>query len=113
MAIDPSCGMPVDEMSGLHTERNGATYWFCCDHCRQNFLATSANVNRWAGSGDCCQPASTAQKQGTRSVAKADSSAGDRPYTCPMHPEIQRNHHGTCPKCGMALALKTLSVGSQ
>ena len=24
-------------------------------------------------------------------------------YTCPMHPEIQENHSGDCPKCGMAL----------
>jgi Cu2+-exporting ATPase len=24
-------------------------------------------------------------------------------YTCPMHPEIQQPHPGTCPKCGMAL----------
>ncbi|MCU7928214.1 MAG: HAD-IC family P-type ATPase [Candidatus Thiodiazotropha sp. (ex Dulcina madagascariensis)] len=24
-------------------------------------------------------------------------------YTCPMHPEIQEDHPGTCPKCGMAL----------
>ena len=24
-------------------------------------------------------------------------------YVCPMHPEIRREHPGTCPKCGMAL----------
>jgi Cu+-exporting ATPase len=24
-------------------------------------------------------------------------------YTCPMHPEIEQDHPGTCPKCGMAL----------
>ena len=24
-------------------------------------------------------------------------------YTCPMHPEIQQDHPGACPKCGMAL----------
>ena len=24
-------------------------------------------------------------------------------YICPMHPEIQQDHSGTCPKCGMAL----------
>jgi Cu2+-exporting ATPase len=26
-------------------------------------------------------------------------------YTCPMHPEIQRDKPGTCPKCGMNLVL--------
>lgn len=24
-------------------------------------------------------------------------------YTCPMHPEVQQNHPGNCPKCGMTL----------
>ncbi len=28
-------------------------------------------------------------------------------YTCPMHPEIERPSPGACPKCGMALELKT------
>ncbi len=28
-------------------------------------------------------------------------------YTCPMHPEIQQDHPGNCPKCGMTLELKT------
>ncbi len=27
-------------------------------------------------------------------------------YTCPMHPEIQKDELGRCPKCGMALVLK-------
>lgn len=34
-------------------------------------------------------------------------SAQDAPagtiYTCPMHPEIQQDHPGSCPKCGMSL----------
>jgi P-type Cu+ transporter len=28
-------------------------------------------------------------------------------YTCPMHPDIQQEHPGDCPKCGMALELLT------
>jgi P-type Cu+ transporter len=24
-------------------------------------------------------------------------------YTCPMHPEIEQDHPGQCPKCGMTL----------
>ncbi len=27
-------------------------------------------------------------------------------YTCPMHPEIEQDHPGSCPKCGMALEQK-------
>jgi Cu+-exporting ATPase len=28
-------------------------------------------------------------------------------YTCPMHPEVQQNHPGSCPICGMSLELRT------
>src|ERR1017187_7827412 len=31
-------------------------------------------------------------------------------YTCPMHPEVQQDHPGNCPKCGMTLELKTTSA---
>ncbi len=35
----------------------------------------------------------------------------DKPhtYTCSMHPEIQQDHPGTCPKCGMTLITKKSS----
>jgi Cu+-exporting ATPase len=29
-------------------------------------------------------------------------------YTCPMHPEIEQDHLGACPKCGMTLEPKAL-----
>jgi Cu+-exporting ATPase len=32
-------------------------------------------------------------------------------YTCPMHPEVQQDHPGNCPKCGMTLELKTPTAG--
>lgn len=31
-------------------------------------------------------------------------------YTCPMHPEIQMDKPGNCPKCGMTLVKKTITV---
>ena len=31
-------------------------------------------------------------------------------YTCPMHPEILESRPGSCPKCGMALELKTITA---
>ena len=42
MAKDPICGMTVDEASALHAERDGQTFYFCSDHCRQKFLLTPA-----------------------------------------------------------------------
>jgi Cu+-exporting ATPase len=34
-------------------------------------------------------------------------------YTCPMHPEIIRDAPGSCPICGMALELRTISVDDE
>jgi len=31
-------------------------------------------------------------------------------YTCPMHPEVQQDHPGDCPKCGMTLEPKTATA---
>ena len=33
-------------------------------------------------------------------------------YTCPMHPEVQQDHPGDCPKCGMTLEPKTVTAGA-
>jgi len=46
------------------------------------------------------------------STAKGGSSTSDPLYTCPMHPEVQQNHPGNCPKCGMTLELKSVKAGT-
>ncbi|GAB4094043.1 multicopper oxidase domain-containing protein [Flaviaesturariibacter terrae] len=33
-------------------------------------------------------------------------------YQCPMHPEVQRDRPGTCPKCGMPLVKRTIRVAA-
>ena len=38
MAKDPICGMTVDEATALRAERDGQTYYFCSEHCRDDFL---------------------------------------------------------------------------
>ncbi|MDH3625390.1 MAG: copper-translocating P-type ATPase [Myxococcales bacterium] len=35
---------------------------------------------------------------------------GSRQWVCPMHPEVVRSAPGNCPKCGMALEPRTLSL---
>ncbi|HEY2713218.1 MAG TPA: copper-translocating P-type ATPase [Chthoniobacterales bacterium] len=32
-------------------------------------------------------------------------------YTCPMHPQIEQDHPGACPVCGMALEPKNVAAG--
>jgi Cu+-exporting ATPase len=34
-------------------------------------------------------------------------------YTCPMHPEVEQDSPGECPKCGMTLESKTAGVGDE
>jgi len=89
MAIDPICGMTVNEASELRAERDGQTFYFCSDHCRQKFLSTLAT-----------------------DAKHEDKSHGKAIYTCPMHPEVQQEHPGACPKCGMALEPKTVTAGT-
>ena len=38
-------------------------------------------------------------------------ASDEKIYTCPMHPEVQQDQPGYCPKCGMALELKTATAG--
>src|SRR5665213_453532 len=53
-----------------------------------------------------------AVEHGTRPTAKVETSPANSIYTCPMHPEVQQNHPGDCPKCGMALEPKTVTAGT-
>src|SRR5204862_2324911 len=34
-------------------------------------------------------------------------------YTCPMHPQIEQDHPGACPICGMSLEPKMAGVGGE
>jgi Cu+-exporting ATPase len=51
---DPICGMTVDESTALHAERDGKTFFFCSDHCKQKFLSTPAGATAPKKSGSCC-----------------------------------------------------------
>ncbi len=80
--------MTVDEASALRAERDGQTFYFCSEHCRQKFLSTPATAKH------------------------EEKPEGKAIYTCPMHPEVQQDHPGDCPKCGMALEPKTVAAGT-
>ncbi len=42
------------------------------------------------------------QSEGTEPSASADA-AETKNYVCPMHPDVQSDKPGECPKCGMTL----------
>jgi heavy metal translocating P-type ATPase len=103
--------MTVDEATALHAEREGKTFYFCSDPCRQKFLSASADAKPEAKSHECCESPPT-EKQGNRPTTKIGNVAPKTIYTCPMHPEVQQDHPGDCPKCGMALELQTAAAGA-
>jgi Cu+-exporting ATPase len=85
MAIDPVCGMTVSEDTKFRHVHQGTTYLFCSEHCANKFRDHPTQY----------------LKPETAAPEAADNKAGI--YTCPMHPEVQQQGPGACPKCGMAL----------
>jgi Cu+-exporting ATPase len=85
-AIDPVCGMTVDIATAKHKHSfGGSTWYFCAKHCVDKFAAEPGRYAR------------------AKKPAPAPVSPPGTIYTCPMHPEIQQQGPGSCPKCGMAL----------
>lgn len=54
VAKDPICGMSVNEGAALQAERDGKTFYFCSDSCRQKFLAAPSGEKSEGKSGGCC-----------------------------------------------------------
>lgn len=53
-AKDPICGMIVDEATALHADRDGKTFSFCGETCRQKFLGTPGGAGQEGEPGACC-----------------------------------------------------------
>lgn len=134
MPTDPICGMQVDEGTDLTAERDGQTFYFCSDHCRQKFIAQDEVEEK----PSCChehEPNRHDQGQEASQYVcpMCEGVASDKPgncpkcgmalepaqpqrrqqktiYTCPMHPEIEQDEPGNCPKCGMELEPKYLDA---
>ncbi len=108
MAIDPVCGMTVDEQSAVASKvYAGRRYFFCSTHCQHAF---EANPTKYAASTEAFhshahhQDHDTAEtNKQTTTPAPANINNAGIVYTCPMHPEVRQDHAGTCPKCGMVL----------
>ncbi|WP_114801080.1 heavy metal translocating P-type ATPase [Moraxella canis] len=82
---DPVCGMIVTEQSEHKLTHEGRPYYFCSAKCQGKFAANPLQYLVSTAPEDTApEPAGTI-------------------YTCPMHPEVQQDHPGNCPLCGMAL----------
>jgi Cu+-exporting ATPase len=95
---DPVCGMGVTDQSHHSVEHEGHHFYFCSAKCRTKFV--EAPQKYVSGSDAPASPEPEAAQPGAI-------------YTCPMHPEVQQDHPGNCPKCGMSLEpmLPTLEEG--
>jgi Cu+-exporting ATPase len=88
--IDPVCGMTVSPATAAGKyEYQDKTYYFCAIWCLDRFRL---DPEKYLGP----------QKQ--------EDQPTDIEYTCPMHPEVVQIGPGSCPKCGMALEPKIISL---
>jgi P-type Cu+ transporter len=138
MAIDPICGMQVDEATGLSAERDDKTFYFCSPFCREKFLRGEVpdkpSHRHMARAPDLVSIAIPQAGPAAKYICPmCPGVESDRPgpcpkcgmalepashsapasrtiYTCPMHPEIEQDHPGNCPKCGMALEPKSVAA---
>ena len=96
VAIDPVCQMSVSPASaaGRH-DYGGKTWYFCSVHCLEKFRTNPERV---------LNPAPV--------VASTGPASMNQDYTCPMDPEVVQIGPGLCPKCGMALEPKVVSLES-
>ncbi|PQO25376.1 copper-transporting ATPase [Blastopirellula marina] len=106
MAIDPICGMTVQESTPWKTTRDEQTFYFCCEHCLKKFEAGGSSeaapmqlvtLGEPPARHDCChghEGHSATKKPRAKSSAK---------YICPMCDGVESDVPADCPKCGMAL----------
>jgi len=95
MVKDPVCGMDVDSESAQHeAEFEGEHYYFCSEGCRTKFEEDPKAY---------LDPA-------RESETRQEEDASGQIYTCPMHPDVEQEGPGDCPKCGMALEPKEQSA---
>ncbi len=88
MAIDPICGMTVDESTAKYkTIKDGKEYFFCNAKCLDKFTHPEKYVLK--------------------------PSAAPIRYICPMDPEVVSDKPGSCPKCGMALEPEMITLSDE
>ena len=98
--------MEVDAESAAGKSRYaGEVYYFCSSSCHSRF---NAHPQEFVDGKSAGHPQNAAPQ---RDSLKQPIPIGTL-YTCPMHPEIERDQPGDCPICGMALEPRTISADS-
>jgi Cu+-exporting ATPase len=96
-ALDPVCGMTVDPATApASTVHDGHTYYFCCPHCLRQFQADPA---RYLAAKPAAPTPVAEPPRGTKAE-----------YFCPMDPDVISDRAGSCPRCGMALQPRIVTL---
>lgn len=94
---DPVCGMPVTKDSEHYLHHDGKDFYFCSSSCSDKFqIDPDKYLNPKLADNKICSDVSCSLSSDT--------------YTCPMHPEVEQQGPGSCPKCGMALEPKGVPI---
>jgi Cu+-exporting ATPase len=132
---DPVCGMEIDPQNAAASAvRNGETFYFCSQRCRDEFLTPSgssmaehshhekAAAALKAATKYFCLMCEGVESDTPGSCPKCGMALRRNPlyrepaktiYTCPMHPQIEQDHPGNCPICGMTLEPKNAGTDSE
>src|SRR5258708_38376829 len=110
---DPVCGMQVDPAKAAgQSQYQGRTYSFCSLGCKKKFDLNPAQYMQ-SDKELPLLPLLQPQSVAVLPAAPATTPAASGKYTCPMHPEVQADKPGSCPKCGMALEPVDLSATTE
>jgi Cu+-exporting ATPase len=103
-ALDPVCGMTVDTEKARTSappkiaDHGGKTYYFCSHSCVAKFKADPETYLKTKSAAPLVQLGAAKP-----AVPSSPAPTGKTTYFCPMDPEVEQDHPGACPKCGMAL----------
>jgi len=105
MPTDPICGMEVSESTPLRADRDGRTYYFCSEHCRERFSQQGRPTAEERHEEGQHHQHEHRHHHGDGRPRRRPQQ-GDGKYVCPMCEGVEQEGPGECPKCGMALERK-------
>ncbi len=99
---DLVCGMDITKSTAAQSYAyEDKEYFFCSERCVERFKNDPARFLPVKTNSEATQ-----KRRGT----DTGTMVAETTYTCPMHPEIVSAKAGDCPKCGMRLEPKYVSL---
>ncbi|HWQ32485.1 MAG TPA: heavy metal translocating P-type ATPase [Blastocatellia bacterium] len=112
-AIDPVCKMTVDPATAEWScEHAGQRYYFCSRMCFEKFSIDPPQflVPKLVALGGLSAKPPAADMSHMMPSSTLTRGGRAQEYFCPMDPEVVSDRPGACPKCGMALEPRTVTL---